>query len=105
MRLNHVDISNFRSIKSIVINFDPKCRVLVGINESGKSNILEALSLLDPDRNVKQPGMAALRQPSFSIPSHLPSESPDQPASLPERWRFVRETEDHFRAESRTCRL
>ena len=32
-----------------MFRFHPRCRVLVGINESGKSNILRALSLLDPD--------------------------------------------------------
>jgi len=52
MRLDRVQIANFRSIKSITINFDPKCRVLVGINESGKSNILKALSLLNPTQEV-----------------------------------------------------
>jgi AAA15 family ATPase/GTPase len=49
MKLSHVEIKNFRSIKEITIDFDPSCRVLVGINESGKSNILHALSLLSPD--------------------------------------------------------
>ncbi len=45
MKLNRVQIKNFRSIKDIEIDFDPSCRVLVGINESGKSNILNALAL------------------------------------------------------------
>ena len=47
MKLDRVRIENFRSIKNIEIDFDPPCRVLVGINESGKSNILNALSFLD----------------------------------------------------------
>jgi len=49
MKLNRVQIKNFRSIKDIEINLDPPCRVLVGINESGKSNILNALALLSDD--------------------------------------------------------
>jgi predicted ATP-dependent endonuclease of OLD family len=49
MKLNRVQIKNYRSIKDIEINFDPPCRVLVGINESGKSNILNALALLSDD--------------------------------------------------------
>lgn len=48
MRLLKADIVNYRSIKNVSIDFDPVCRVLVGINESGKSNILNALALLDP---------------------------------------------------------
>ena len=47
MRLNRVIIKNYRSIEDICVEFEPTCRVLVGINESGKSNILSALSLLD----------------------------------------------------------
>lgn len=46
MRLKHIEIKNFRSIKNIKIDFDSSCRVLVGINESGKSNILNALAFL-----------------------------------------------------------
>src|SRR5690348_12551930 len=51
MKLSKVVIENFRSIEEATIALRPRCRVLVGINESGKSNILKALSLLDP--NVK----------------------------------------------------
>src|SRR5579872_1874220 len=46
MKLNRVEIKNFRSIKDITVSFEPACRVLVGINESGKSNILNALAFL-----------------------------------------------------------
>jgi hypothetical protein len=49
MRLNRIEIKNYRSIKELDIKFDPKCRILVGINESGKTNILDALNLLDPE--------------------------------------------------------
>lgn len=49
MRLNRVEIKNFRSIRDITLGFDPACRVLVGINESGKSNILKALAFLDDE--------------------------------------------------------
>ena len=51
MKLVKAEIVNFRSIRNITISFDPKCLVLVGINESGKSNILQALALLS--RNAK----------------------------------------------------
>ena len=49
MKLKKVKIVNFRSIKNAEITFEPQCRVLVGINESGKSNLLDALSLLSDD--------------------------------------------------------
>jgi len=46
MRLKYVKIKNFRSIKDCTVEFDPTCRILAGINEAGKSNILNALALL-----------------------------------------------------------
>lgn len=46
MNLHRVEIKNFRSISEQKIYFSPKCRVLVGINESGKTNLLKALSML-----------------------------------------------------------
>lgn len=49
MKLNRVEIKNFRSIREITVNLYPTCRVLVGINESGKSNILNALAFLGGD--------------------------------------------------------
>ncbi len=51
MKLDRVDVKNFRSIQEITVKFDPPCRILVGINESGKSNILKALRLLSDDFN------------------------------------------------------
>lgn len=52
MKLSHVTIQNYLSIKEMEITFDPKCRILVGINESGKTNILKALKLLSPAANT-----------------------------------------------------
>lgn len=49
MKLTKVWIRGFRSIKDQQIFFQNSCQFLIGINESGKSNILRALRLLDPD--------------------------------------------------------
>lgn len=46
MKLEYINIRNFRSIEEVKIELTPSCRILVGINESGKSNILKALSSL-----------------------------------------------------------
>lgn len=51
MNLHRVEIKNFRSISEQTIYFSPKCRVLVGINESGKTNLLKALSMLSAQAN------------------------------------------------------
>ncbi len=53
MRLDRVSIKNFRSIQKLTIEFQPRCRVLVGINEAGKTNILHALALLSRDREIR----------------------------------------------------
>jgi AAA ATPase domain/AAA domain, putative AbiEii toxin, Type IV TA system len=60
MKLESVSIHNFRSIKEVTIKFDYHCLILVGINESGKSNILKALSSLGP----YMPTLDEVREPS-----------------------------------------
>ena len=52
MRLHRVEIKNFRSIEDATIEFEPRCRILVGINESGKSNILKAINTLNQAMDV-----------------------------------------------------
>lgn len=59
MRLTSVEIKNFKSIKEIIIPFQPygqgsnksHTSFLVGLNESGKSAILNAISLIDTGLN------------------------------------------------------
>lgn len=67
MRLKYVDITNFRSIEKVRVELTPPCRVLVGINESGKSNILQALSMISPGR---EPTKEDIREP---LPDELPT--------------------------------
>lgn len=56
MKIKSVTIENFRSISKLTIPFvevDGKtCNILLGKNESGKSNILKALSLLDSNYEI-----------------------------------------------------
>jgi len=61
MELNRITVRNFRSIaEDFEIVMKPRCRVLIGINESGKSNILNALSMLCSDVN---PNPTDIREP------------------------------------------
>jgi energy-coupling factor transporter ATP-binding protein EcfA2 len=80
MKLDRVEIVNFRSIANITIELDPACIILVGINESGKSNILRALSLLAQENT---PSPADLREIS-------PDEDPVTEAYI----RFIFHLED-----------
>lgn len=52
MKLSDVKITNYRSIREASIDFDPRCRVLVGINEAGKSNVLRGLALLSTSEPI-----------------------------------------------------
>lgn len=49
MNLTTVEVQQYRSIKFAKVKLNPQCRILLGINESGKSNFLRALRLLDPN--------------------------------------------------------
>ena len=46
MLLDRIEIRNFRSIKTATIRFDHHCRILLGKNEAGKSNVLKAIAAL-----------------------------------------------------------
>ena len=61
MHLQRVEIKNYRSIGDATVYFSPRCRVLVGINESGKTNILSALSLLDKENEPKPSDLREFR--------------------------------------------
>ena len=87
MKLDRVEIKNFRSIKDITVNFEPACRVLVGINESGKSNILNALAFLGKDyKPVKKDDLREA----------LPDEEPITESTIRFVFRFEKEESDEL---------
>jgi predicted ATP-dependent endonuclease of OLD family len=65
MKLEKIKIVNFRSIEKLEVDFYHKCRVLVGINEAGKTNILKAASLLSNDLTNTEDDV---RQESYEEP-------------------------------------
>lgn len=67
MKLDRAEIKNFRSIANLNVDFTPQCRVLIGINESGKSNILKALHLLDPAVVVQPSDLRLERQDEAQV--------------------------------------
>ena len=62
MKLEKIKIVNFRSIKDLELDFYNNSRVLVGINEAGKSNILKAAALLSDDAQIQNDD---IRQESY----------------------------------------
>lgn len=65
MRLDYLKIAEFKNLRNFEVNFDEKSQttVLVGRNGSGKSNLLEALTLIYRDLDLGEP-------PTFSYELH-----------------------------------
>ena len=49
-----IDLINFRNFKNYSINFSKNCNVFYGKNGSGKTNILEGISLLSKGRGLRK---------------------------------------------------
>lgn len=56
MIINNIKVKNFRSIKDVSINVEAiskkSCHILLGVNETGKSNILKAINLIQKTENL-----------------------------------------------------
>src|ERR1700761_8994131 len=57
MRILSLDLPRFKNLRDFHIDFDEKSEVsvLVGRNGAGKSNVLEALTLIFRDLDLRQP--------------------------------------------------
>lgn len=53
MRVNKLDIKNYRNLSDETINFDEKINVICGENAQGKTNIIEAIWLLTGTRSFR----------------------------------------------------
>ena len=69
MKLLKVSIQNYRSIDRLTLDFPFGCQALIGMNESGKTNILRALALIDPaapvtsaDLRIERRGESEVRE-------------------------------------------
>ena len=51
---NSIDLINFRNFENYSINFSKNCNVFYGKNGSGKTNILEGISLLSKGRGLRK---------------------------------------------------
>jgi DNA replication and repair protein RecF len=74
---NSIDLINFRNFKDYSINFSKNCNVFYGKNGSGKTNILEGISLLSKGRGLRKDKFANIIRKNckkFIIKSDFKSE-------------------------------
>ena len=50
----NIKVNNFRNFKDFNLEFSKKCNVFYGSNGSGKTNILEAISIFSKDRGLRK---------------------------------------------------
>jgi DNA replication and repair protein RecF len=74
---NSIDLINFRNFENYSINFSNNCNVFYGKNGSGKTNILEGISLLSKGRGLRKDKFANIIKKNcdkFIIKSDFKSE-------------------------------
>ena len=64
MRIKELRIENYKIFKTINILFNDNVNIFVGENDSGKTTILEALSMVHPAQLIRQ---STLRWKSAAI--------------------------------------
>lgn len=58
--ISRLRLSSFRNYQSAALDLDPRHVVLVGENGAGKTNLIEALSLLSPGRGLRRAAFESL---------------------------------------------
>jgi len=81
MKLDKIEIKSFRSIDSSTILLEHDCIGLVGINESGKTNVLDSIKVLDSDFQLKKSDLTKESETNTSIRYHFEPTS-DEKAEL-----------------------
>lgn len=79
--LSEVKLTAFRNYASLSVEFAPKHVVLTGANGAGKTNLLEAVSLLSPGRGLRRAPLVNMRHKDaldgFSVFSTLHNDGQD----------------------------
>ena len=60
VKINNIKFSNFRNFAEYKLSFDKKLNIFVGKNGSGKTNILEGISLIAKGRGIRNANIANL---------------------------------------------
>ena len=73
-RINSIRLNNFRNFKNLDLLFGDKSNIFFGNNGSGKTNILEAISLISKGRGIRNSKINSLiksKENKFYIKSCL----------------------------------
>lgn len=73
-KIKKIKLNNFRNFKKFELSFNPKTNILFGDNGSGKTNILESISLISKGRGIKNSQLANFirkNEKKFLISSQL----------------------------------
>ena len=68
LSVGRVTLTNFRNYQDVSLRFSSTPIILTGANGSGKTNFLEAISLLVPGRGMKRSALADLQNQKQSAP-------------------------------------
>mgnify|MGYP001361235273 CR=1 FL=1 len=74
VKINNISLKNFRNFINCQINFNSNCNILFGDNGSGKTNILESISLLSKGRGFRNASILDLvnkEEQNFFISSEI----------------------------------
>ena len=84
MHISRLRLSHFRNYATAALDLDARHVVLTGPNGSGKTNLLEAVSLLAPGRGLRRAGFETLAQFGADAPWAVAAtvETEDGPADL-----------------------
>ena len=73
-KINSIELNNFRNFSYCSISFDKKLNILFGNNGCGKTNILEAISLIAKGKGIRNSNISNLiknKQQNFLIKNNL----------------------------------
>ena len=74
----NISLINFRNFENYSLNFSNNCNVLFGKNGSGKTNVLEAISLFSKGRGLRKDKISNIinkNYDKFSIASQFEHET------------------------------
>ena len=73
-RIKDIEFNNFRNFKNLKISFDNNLNILFGDNGSGKTNILEGISLIAKGKGIRNANIQNLinkEERNFLIKNNL----------------------------------